>query len=145
MDWLSEYYATVNCRAKVVTFRSLDQPSWEFTRIIDRGISIISALQAQQLLARGCEGYLPSLVSSDVDNSVRLSDVLIIREYPNVFPEELPGLPPPRQVEFAIELLCGTASISKAPYRMALKELKELKVQLQKLLDKDFIRPSVSP
>ncbi|XP_042460894.1 uncharacterized protein LOC122044835 [Zingiber officinale] len=145
MDWLSEHHATVDYRAKVVTFQPLDQSSWEFIGINDRGVSIISALQAQQLLARGCKGYLLSLVSSNVDSSVQLSDVHIIREYPDVFPEELPGLPPRRQVEFAIELLLSTASISKAPYRMAPRELEELKIQLQELLDKSFIRPSVSP
>ncbi|KAL4016773.1 hypothetical protein IC575_024430 [Cucumis melo] len=61
------------------------------------------------------------------------------------FSEELPGLPPHREVEFAIELEPGTVPISRAPYRMAPAELKELKVQLQELLDKGFIRPSVSP
>ncbi|KAL4014562.1 hypothetical protein IC575_026769 [Cucumis melo] len=69
----------------------------------------------------------------------------VVRDYPDVFPEELPGLPPHREVEFAIELEPGTIPISRAPYRMAPAELKELKVQLQELLDKGFIRPSVSP
>ena len=68
-----------------------------------------------------------------------------MREYPDVFPDELPGLSPLREVDFAIELEPGTAPISRAPYRMAPAELKELKVQLQELLDKGFIRPSVSP
>ncbi|XP_042400896.1 uncharacterized protein LOC121990913, partial [Zingiber officinale] len=71
----------------------------------------------------------------------QLSDVPVVREYPDVFPDELPGLPPRRQVEFAIELIPGTAPASKAPYRMAPKELDELKVQLQELLDRGFIRP----
>ncbi|RVW59010.1 Transposon Tf2-2 polyprotein [Vitis vinifera] len=69
----------------------------------------------------------------------------IVREYPDVFPEDLPGLPPEREVEFTIDLVPGTGPMSKAPYRMAPVELKELKVQLQELLDKGFIRPSVSP
>ncbi|WVZ80599.1 hypothetical protein U9M48_028059 [Paspalum notatum var. saurae] len=64
---------------------------------------------------------------------------------PDVFPEELPGLPPDRNVEFAIELVPGTAPVSKRPYRMAPDELKELKTQLQEQLDKGFIRPSSSP
>ncbi|RVW29531.1 Transposon Ty3-G Gag-Pol polyprotein [Vitis vinifera] len=67
------------------------------------------------------------------------------KEYPDVFPEDLPGLPPEREVEFTIDLVPGTGPMSKAPYRMAPVELKELKVQLQELLDKGFIRPSVSP
>ncbi|KAA0046134.1 ty3-gypsy retrotransposon protein [Cucumis melo var. makuwa] len=69
----------------------------------------------------------------------------VVRDYPDVFPEELPGLPPHREVEFAIELESGTVPISRAPYRMAPAQLKELKVQLRELLDKGFIRPSVSP
>ncbi|WVZ75635.1 hypothetical protein U9M48_023672 [Paspalum notatum var. saurae] len=66
-------------------------------------------------------------------------------DFPDVFPEELPGLPPDRNVEFAIELVPGTAPVSKRPYRMAPDELKELKTQLQEQLDKGFIRPSSSP
>ena len=63
----------------------------------------------------------------------------------DVFPYELPGLPPDREIEFEIELLPGTGPLSKAPYRMAPTELKKLKQQLQELLDKKFIRPSYSP
>ena len=66
-------------------------------------------------------------------------------EFPDVFPEEIPGFPPAREIDFTIELLPGTAPISKAPYRMAPAELKELKTQIGELLDKGFIRPSVSP
>ena len=66
-------------------------------------------------------------------------------EFPVVFPKEIPGLPPIREVELTIELLPGTAPISIAPYRMAPAELGELKLQLQDLLSKGFIRPSVSP
>ena len=68
-----------------------------------------------------------------------------MREYPDVFPDELPGLSPLKEVDFSIELEPGTAPISRAPYRMAPAELKELKVQLQELLGRGFIRPSVSP
>ncbi|KAL0536771.1 hypothetical protein IC582_025732 [Cucumis melo] len=74
-----------------------------------------------------------------------LSSEPVVRDYPDVFLEELPGLPPHRVIEFSIELEPGTVPISRAPYRMAPAELKELKVQLQELLDKGFIRPSVSP
>jgi hypothetical protein len=74
-----------------------------------------------------------------------LEDIPVICEYPDVFPEELPGMPPDREVEFVIELMPGTAPISKRPYRMPPNELKELKEQLKVLLDKGFIRPSSSP
>ena len=69
----------------------------------------------------------------------------MVNEFVSVFPEDLPGLPPDREVTFEIEVLPGTAPISKAPYRMAPVELRELQVQLQELLDKGFIRPSYSP
>ena len=73
------------------------------------------------------------------------SDVPIVREYLTVFPEDLPGLPPDREIEFCIELIPGTAPISRAPYRLAPAELKELNAQLEELLDKGLIRPSHSP
>jgi len=69
----------------------------------------------------------------------------VVQEFLDVFPKDLPGLPPDREIEFYNELAPGTAPISKAPYRMALAELKELKIQLYELLDKGFIRPSISP
>ncbi|WVZ80710.1 hypothetical protein U9M48_028167 [Paspalum notatum var. saurae] len=74
-----------------------------------------------------------------------IKKIPVVCEFPDVFPEELPGLPPDRDVEFRIELVPGTAPISRRPYRMAPDELKELKTQLQEQLDKGFIRPSSSP
>ncbi|TYK23829.1 gag protease polyprotein [Cucumis melo var. makuwa] len=87
----------------------------------------------------------PSSVVDTREPEVSLSSEPVVREYPDVFPDELLGLPPPREIDFAIELESGTAPILRAPYRMAPAELKELKIQLQELLDKGFIRPSVSP
>jgi len=76
---------------------------------------------------------------------VKLEDIPVVCEYADVFPDDLPGLPPDRDIEFVIELQLGTAPISKRPYRMPPKELAELKIQLQDLLDKGYIRPSASP
>ncbi|GKG30427.1 hypothetical protein Tco_0420325, partial [Tanacetum coccineum] len=75
----------------------------------------------------------------------RLEDLLVIPDFPEVFPDDLSGLPPPRQVEFRIDLVLGAVPIARAPYRLALSEMKELSVQLQELLEKGFIRPSLSP
>ena len=75
---------------------------------------------------------------------VPLPQILVVCEFPDVFPEELPGLPPDREVEFTIELIPGTALISRRSYRMLPNELAELKNQLKELLDKGFIRPSSS-
>ena len=74
-----------------------------------------------------------------------MEKIPVVRDYPDVFPDELPGMPPDRDIEFAIELQPETAPISKRAYRMPPAELAELKKQLQELLDKGFIRPSTSP
>ena len=74
-----------------------------------------------------------------------LDDIPAAREFPDVFPDEIPGMPPLREVEFCIDLTPGATPISKAPYRIALAELKELKAQLKELLEKGYIRPSTSP
>ena len=74
--------------------------------------------------------------------SVKPEDTRTVCEFLDVFPEDLPGLPPHREIEFVIELAPGTELVSRAPYRMAPAELKELKVQLQEVLDMGFIRPS---
>ena len=76
---------------------------------------------------------------------MKLDDIPVVREFPDVFPEDLPGIPLDKEIEFSIDLLPRTSPISKAPYRMTPTELKELKDQLQELLDKGFIRPSASP
>ena len=75
---------------------------------------------------------------------IRIEDIPVVREYADVFPDDLPGMPLDRDIEFVIELQPGTAPISKRPYRMPPKELAELKIQLQELLDKGFIRPGAS-
>ena len=75
----------------------------------------------------------------------KLADIPVVCEYPDVFPDDLPGMPPDRDVEFTIGLQPGTAPISRRPYRMPPNELAELKKRLQELLDKGYIRPSTSP
>jgi hypothetical protein len=75
----------------------------------------------------------------------QLEEISVVREFADIFPDELPGMPPDRDVEFVIEFQPGMAPISKRPYRMPPKELAELKIQLQELLDKGYIRPSSSP
>ncbi|GJU33251.1 hypothetical protein Tco_1176840 [Tanacetum coccineum] len=75
----------------------------------------------------------------------RLEDIPIVKEFSDVFPEDLPGLPPVRQVEFQIDLIPGAAPVARTPYRLALSEMQELSKQLQELADRGFIRPSTSP
>ncbi|GJR96476.1 putative nucleotidyltransferase, ribonuclease H [Tanacetum coccineum] len=119
IDWLSAHHATIDCHSRRVIFGNIHTPEFIYHGSLPgKSMKIISALEARTLLSHGCE---------------------------DVFPEELPGIPPIRDVEFNIELIPGAEPISKAPYRMAPIELKELKDQLQELLERGFIRPSVSP
>jgi hypothetical protein len=74
-----------------------------------------------------------------------LEEIRVVQEYPDMFPEELPGMPPYRDTKFVIELLPGTPPISKKPYRMPVNELAKLKKQIVELQSKGFIRPSSSP
>ncbi|KAL4021115.1 hypothetical protein IC575_019905 [Cucumis melo] len=145
MDWLAANHASIDCSRKEVTFNPPSMASFKFKGGGSRSLpQVISAIRASKLLSQGTWGILVSVVDTrEVD--VSLSSEPVVRDCPDVFPEELPGLPPHREVEFAIELEPGTVPISRAPYRMAPTELKELKVQLQELLDKGFIRPSVFP
>ena len=94
------------------------------------------------MLIKGCVGYLASVVDTMIKVATKQSDVRVVCRFPDVFLEELPGLPLDREIEFEIELLPGTTPISKVPYRVTPVELKQ---QLQDLLDKKFIRPSYSP
>ncbi|KAL0551242.1 hypothetical protein IC582_010328 [Cucumis melo] len=145
MDWLAANHASIDCSRKEVTFNPPSLASFKFKGGGSKSLpQVISAIRASKLLSQGTWGILASVVDTR-EADVSLSSEPVVRDYPDVFPEELPGLPPHREVEFAIELEPGTVPISRAPYRMAPAELKELKVQLQELLDKGFIRPSVSP
>ena len=101
-------------------------------------------IKAKKLLRKGCQGYLAYVINKEA-KPVELQQIPVVREFEDVFSKELPGLPPEREIEFSVELLPSISPILIAPYRMAPTELKELKAQLQDLLDKGFIRPSISP
>ncbi|KAM2897602.1 hypothetical protein COP2_007226 [Malus domestica] len=101
-------------------------------------------MKAKRLLTKGCQGYLAHVVLND-DAPTSVEDVRVVRYFPNIFPEDLPRLPPDREMKFIIDLPPGTNPISLTPYRMAPAELRKLKVQLQELVDKGFIQPSTSP
>ncbi|KAL0324943.1 UNVERIFIED_CONTAM: Transposon Ty3-G Gag-Pol polyprotein [Sesamum radiatum] len=145
MDWLSCNHALVDCQTKEVTVEVNGQMKTVIVgerKVIPN--CLISAVTAFNLIKEGCEAYLAS-VRDVAKISPGVSDVPVVREFPDVFPEELPGLPPHREVDFEIDTIPGAAPISITPYRMAPLELKELKKQLEELLDKGFIRPSISP
>ena len=127
MDWLAQYYATVDCRAKEVIFKIPDENEFRFRG--DKSLmpqNLISAITARKMLRRGCQGYLD--VVRDVQADIGSVDrVPVVCEFQDVFSEELPGLPPEREIEFCIDVVPGTNPISMPPYRMAPAELSELK------------------
>ncbi|KAL0395289.1 UNVERIFIED_CONTAM: Retrovirus-related Pol polyprotein from transposon [Sesamum latifolium] len=143
MDWLASNHVVVDCQTKEVAVEINGQMK---TVIVgERKVIpnyLISAVTAFNLIKEGCEAYLASVHDTRLVRCTRSSSCEGISD---VFSEELPGLPPHREVDFEIETIPGAAPISIAPYRMAPSELKELKKQLEELLDKGFIRPSISP
>ncbi|KAA3473766.1 DNA/RNA polymerases superfamily protein [Gossypium australe] len=144
MDWLTLHNAVVNCRRKIIELKCQNNEILRIESDELSGLPIVISLMSAQRYVRKCfEAYLAYVLDTKVSESKNES-VPVVYEYPDVFPEELPGLPPIREVEFAIELIPGTSLISIAPYRMAPTELKELKAQLQDSSDRGFARPSFS-
>ncbi|GJW98601.1 putative reverse transcriptase domain-containing protein [Tanacetum coccineum] len=144
MDWVVKHDAVIVCGEKVVHI-----PYRNKTLRVegDKGVSrlkVISCIKAHKYIERGCHLFLAH-VTEKKSKEKRLEDVPIIHDFLKVFSEELPGLPPPRQVEFEIDLMPVDAPVARAPYRLAPYEMKELSVQLQELLGKGFILPRSSP
>ncbi|GKA23272.1 putative reverse transcriptase domain-containing protein [Tanacetum coccineum] len=112
--------------------------------LVEQDAVIICGKKARKYIERGHQLFVAHVTEKEPKEK-RLEDVPVIRDFPEVFPDDLPRLPPPRQVEFKIELVPGAATVARAPYRLAPSEMKELADQLQELLEKGFIRPSSSP
>ena len=141
MDWLTAYRVVIDCERRRATAYTQDG-----TRIVFQGDKhdILPHTVYESRCQGQLAGWLASLTLEDEERQ-DLDLPPVVCEYVDVFPDELPGLPPHRVVDFGIELHPGTSLISMTPHRMAPVELQELRVQLQELLDKGFIRPSTSP
>jgi hypothetical protein len=147
MDWLAKHHANIDCTRKRVTLRP-----WGDTEVIFVGsrantlLLVISAVQARKFIVSGDSTFVAFVVEpTEKKEEKNLQDIPAVQEFSDIFSTEFFSLSPEREVEFGIECILGTRPISKVPYRTASIELKELKVQLQELLDKGFIRPSSSP
>ncbi|GJT04565.1 putative reverse transcriptase domain-containing protein [Tanacetum coccineum] len=152
MDWLAKYQAVIVFAERIVCI-----PLGNETLIVrgdgsDRGnktrLNIISCTKTQKYMLKVCPIFLAHVSTKETEDKSekkQLEDVPIVRDYPEVFPEDLSGLPPTRKVEFQIDLIPGTAPVARAPYRLAPSEMKELSEQLKELSDKGFIRPSSLP
>ena len=145
IDWLSKHRTIIDCDKKTVVLRCSDQ-----SKVIVHGVrsgpmsNVISVMQARRLLRKLCEAFF-ALVLDSKRCQIELENILVVKDFMDVFPKELPSIPPKREVDLSIEILPGTAPTFRAPYRMDPIELKEIKIQLQELLNKGFIQPSVSP
>ncbi|GKA65066.1 putative reverse transcriptase domain-containing protein [Tanacetum coccineum] len=152
MDWLAKYQSVIVCVEKIVRI-----PWGNETLIVhgdgsDRGnetrLNIISCTKTQKYMLKGCPIFLAHITTKETEDKSekkRLEDVPIVRDFPKVFPEDLPGLPSTRQVEFQIDFIPSAAPVARPSYRLASSEIKELSDQLQELSDKGFIRSSSSP
>ena len=109
-----------------------------------QGTPVIYAVKTTKLLRQECQEFIATVLKID-EEKTKIDDISIVKKYTDVFPEDILGLPPDKVVEFSIDIVPGTTLVSKTPYWMAPAKIKELKVQLQELLDKGFIRPSMSP
>nr|GFA82896.1 putative reverse transcriptase domain-containing protein [Tanacetum cinerariifolium] len=146
MDWLAKYQAVIVCAEKIVRI------PWGNETLIIHGddsnqgnatrLSIISCTKTEKEVCEERISYLLAHITTkeveDKSEKKRLEDLLIVRNFLEVFPEELPGLPSTRPVEFQIDLVPGAASIARAPYRLAPSEMKELAEQLKELSDKGY-------
>ncbi|XP_076885830.1 uncharacterized protein LOC143535479 [Bidens hawaiensis] len=144
MDWLNANQARILCNEKAIDILT---PNKKIVRIAsdkEAGrIGIISKIKASHFLGKGCLAFMAYVTKEH--ELKKMDEVPIVSEFKDVFPDELPGIPPDLEVEFRIDLIPGTAPIAKSPYRLAPTEMKELKKQLDELLKKGFIRPSSSP
>ncbi|GKF91486.1 hypothetical protein Tco_0275187, partial [Tanacetum coccineum] len=149
---LAKYHAVIVCDEKLVRV-----PFGDKTLIFhgDRSnnghesrLKIISCTKAQKYLLEGCPIFLAHVTMKETEDKSKekqLEEVPIVQDFLEVFPEDLPGIPPTHQVEFQIDLIPGAVPVARAPYRLAPSEMKELSDQLKELSDKGFIRPSSSP
>ncbi|GKF52894.1 hypothetical protein Tco_0159804, partial [Tanacetum coccineum] len=148
----TRYHAVIVCDEKLVRIpyggETLIFHGDESNNGRESRLTIISCSRAQEYMAKGCQIFLAQISAKkeeDKSEGKQLKDVPIVRDFSEVFPEDFPGLPPARPVEFQIDLIPGAAPVARAPYQLAPSEMKELSEQLQELSDKGFIRPSSSP
>ncbi|GJV50344.1 putative reverse transcriptase domain-containing protein [Tanacetum coccineum] len=151
MDWMAEHRAEVVCYEKYIRVpygNDMLIVQGERSGVKNKSrLEVISSIRTQKYIDKGCQVFLVQMMKKEETKTSqkRIEDVHVVRDFPEVFPEDLPGLPPTRQVEFHIELIPGAAPVARAPYRLAPAGMKELAEQLKELSDKGFIRPSSSP
>jgi hypothetical protein len=147
MDWLKQHKEVLDCYTKLLNYKD-DFGTTRTTHGIPKYVSVrqVSAMQLKKCMRKGCQVYVIQVTNLlEKEDKTKLEDLAILCEFRDMFVDEILELPPRREIDFSIDLLPGSTPISKAPYRMSLLELTDLKIQLQELLDKEYIGPSVSP
>ncbi|XP_075521380.1 uncharacterized protein LOC142554602 [Primulina tabacum] len=144
MDWLFRYQAQLDCYSKKVKLSNLGNAKFGNHKEESFPVTPKVAKEAQAIIKIGGKGFLAYLINKPHDQ-LKVSEISVVQNFPEVFPEEINSLPPQREIEFSIELSPGAMPKSKTPYRMAPAKLKELKIQLQELVDRNYIQPSSSP
>ena len=145
MDWLDQHHAILDCRNKA--FTCLDEEGNRKTiQGIPRAIAIreISAMQLKKCYRKSCELFVDHVEEVAKDEVSNIEDHAVLKDFEYVF-QEVPGLPPKRDIDFSVNLMAGATLVSKAPYRMSTLELKELQMQLEEIMKKGYICSSVSP
>nr|GEU65049.1 putative reverse transcriptase domain-containing protein [Tanacetum cinerariifolium] len=152
MDWLRRHHAVIVCDEKLVRvpFGNETLAFHGAESYIEREsrLMVISCFKVQEYMAKGCHVFLAQISTTKEDDKSegkQDKDVPIVQDFPEVFPEDFPGLPPARPVEFHIDLIPGAALVARVPYCLVPSEMKELSEQLQEHSNKGFIRPSSSP
>ncbi|XP_076904478.1 uncharacterized protein LOC143559942 [Bidens hawaiensis] len=138
MDWLSFNQARILCNDRAIDIRTPNNKTICITGDKEGGkVGIISKIKASHCIGKGCLAFMAYVTKEPELN--KMEEVPIVSEFQDVFPEELPGAPPDIELEFRIDLIPRTSPIVKSPYRLAPTEMKELKKQLDELLEKGFI------
>ncbi|GKD06142.1 hypothetical protein Tco_1181116, partial [Tanacetum coccineum] len=126
MDWLSKYDAIISCQNKLIWIRTpCGGETFIYGERKKTSLAICTYVRAKRHLTRGCQAYLAHIIDTQ-KSTPYLNNILVVREFLDVFPEELPGIPPERQVEFHIDLIPGSTPITKTSYKLAPSEMQEL-------------------
>nr|GEV00170.1 putative reverse transcriptase domain-containing protein [Tanacetum cinerariifolium] len=139
MDWLSKYHAKIIFDEKVIHIPIEDQTLIIRSNQSRTQLSLISCIKTKRYISKGCQVFITQVMEKKSAEK-QLENILVVREFPDVFPEELSGLPTVRQVEFQIHLIPRAAPVARVPYRLAPSKMQELSNQLQELADRGFIR-----